>query len=115
MTVTWGAITTYPNPSVMEEGDDMTGATGIMADGSLVIDTITTEKRIKLEWHGISATDSRNLYIQAITRTAAVMDMTNVGSINFGNVIPIPNTARRTPSGGAGSIVYDMSVEVRTE
>lgn len=114
MTVTWGAITTYPNPSVMEEGDDMTGATGVMADGSLVIDVIATEKRIKLEWHGISATDSRNLYTQAITRTAAVMDMTNIGSINFGNVVPIPNTASRTPSGGASSIVYDVSVEVRT-
>ena len=85
-----------------------------MADGSLSIDTIATKTRIKLTWEGITSAQANALYAQAVTYTSATMTMTNAGGGSYGNVIPIPGSARYSPSGGAGSIVYDFSVEVRT-
>lgn len=114
MAVTWGTTSTYPHPSKLEEAPDFVGAVGVMADGSLSIDTITTKTRIKLTWEGITSTQANALYAQALTYTSATMNMTNAGGGSYGNVIPIPGSARYSPSGGAGSIVYDFSVEVRT-
>ena len=113
MTVTWGTTTTYPNPSTLEETAEMVGGMGVMADGSLSIDAIVTKKRIKIGWQAIDATNAGNLYTQAITYAAATMDMSNAGGANYSNVVPIPNSARKSPSGGS-PIVYDVSVEVRT-
>lgn len=113
MTVTWGATSTYPNPSTLEETADFVGGVGVMADGSLSIDAITTKKRIKIGWQAIDATNAGNLYTQAVTYTVATMDMSNAGGANYGNVLPVPNSARKSPSGGS-PIVYDVSVEVRT-
>lgn len=112
MSVTWNA--THPNPSKLDESADFVGAVGVMADGSLVIDTIVTKKRIKLSWEGITLVEGAALYAQALTYTQASMNMTNAGGGNYGNVLPIPGSARYSPSGGAGSLVCDVSVEVRT-
>lgn len=113
MTVTWSTTTTYPNPSTLEESADFVGGIGVMADGSLSIDTITTKKRIKIGWQAIDSTNATNLYSQAVNYAAATMDMSNAGGANYGNVVPVPNTARKSPSGGS-PLVYDVSVEVRT-
>jgi hypothetical protein len=113
MSVTWGVTTNYPNPSTLEEASDFVGGTGIVADGSVVIDLIVTKKRVKIGWQAIDATNAGNLYTQAVTYTAAAMDMSNAGGANYGNVVPVPNSARKSPSGGS-PIVYDVSVEVRT-
>lgn len=114
MAVTWGSTSTYPHPSTLEETPDFVGAVGVMADGSYSIDAIATKTRIKLGWQGITAAQAAGLYAQAVTYSVATMNMTNAGGANYGNVIPIPGSARYSPSGGAGSIVYDFSVEVRT-
>jgi TRAP-type mannitol/chloroaromatic compound transport system substrate-binding protein len=113
MTVTWGTTTTYPNPSTLEEADELVGAVGVMADGSLSIDVLATKKRIKIGWQAIDSTNANNLFAQAITRTSATMDMSNAGGANYGSVVPIPNSARKSPQGGS-PLVYDVSVEVRT-
>lgn len=113
MTVTWGSTNNYPHPSKLEKIPEMVGAVGVMADGSLSIDTIVTKTRIKLAWEGIALSKADLLWTQSITYTSAAMDMTNAGGANYGNVIPIPGSARYSPSGGEGSIVYDFSVEVR--
>jgi hypothetical protein len=113
MTVTWGATTTYPNPSTLEKSADFVGGVGVMADGTLSIDAIVTKTRIKLGWKAIDATNAGNLYTQATTYAAATMDMSNAGGANYGNVIPMPNSARLSPVGGT-PLVYDVSVEVRT-
>jgi len=91
----------------------MVGSVGVMADGSMVIDVIATKTRIQLGWQAIDATNANNLYTQATTYAAATMDMSNAGGANYGNVIPVPNSANLEPSGGS-PVVYDLSVEVRT-
>ena len=113
MAVTWGATTTYPNPSTLEEADELVGAVGVMADGSLSIDVLATKKRIKIGWQAIDSSNAAALFAQAITRTSATMDMSNAGGANYGSVVPIPNSARKSPQGGS-PLVYDVSVEVRT-
>lgn len=113
MAVTWGATTTYPNPSKLKKVPEMVGGVGIMADGSLSIDILAAKTRIQLVWQAIDATNANNLYTQATTYTAATMDMSNAGGANYGNVIPMPNSASIEPQGGS-PLVYDVSVEVRT-
>ncbi len=112
MSVTWGATTTYPNPSKLKKVPEMVGGVGIMADGSLLIDVIATKTRIQLSWQAIDVTNANNLYTQATTYTASTMDMSNAGGANYGSVIPVPNSASLEPSGGS-PVVYDLSVEVR--
>ena len=113
MSVTWSSTTTYPNPSSLEESADFVGGFGVMADGTVSIDAIATKKRIKIGWKAIDSTNAGNLYTQATTYAAATMDMSNAGGANYGNVIPMPNSARLSPVGGS-PLVYDVSVEVRT-
>ena len=116
MTITWGSTTTHPNPSVFTEKDEMVGGSGVMADGSFVMDVIATKKRITLQWSGITAAQATALYAQAVTRTSAAMDLTNVGGSSYvGGVIPMPGSASKSPSGGdLTTLGFDVSVEVRT-
>lgn len=116
MTITWGSTTTHPNPSVFTERDEMVGGSGVMADGSFVSDVIATKKRITLQWSGITASEATALFAQAVTRTSAVMDLTNVGGSNHSSgVIPMPGSASKSPSGGdVNALGFDVSVEVRT-
>lgn len=113
MTVTWGVTTNYPNPSTLEEVEDFVGGTGIMADGSMVIDLIARKQRIKLGWQSVTLLEANSLYAQAVNHNPAAMDMTSAGGMNYGDVIPIPNSARKSAHGGY-PVVYDVSVEVRT-
>lgn len=113
MTVTWGATTDFPNPSTLEESVDFVGGTGIMADGSMVIDLVARKQRVKLGWQSVTLLEANSLYAQAVNYNAAAMDMTNAGGMDYGDVVPIPNSARKVAQGGY-PVVYDVNVEVRT-
>lgn len=113
MTVTWGVTTNYPNPSSLEEAEDFVGGTGIMADGSMAIDLIARKQRVKLGWQGLTLLEANSLYAQAVNHNPAAMDMTNAGGMDYGDVTPMPGSARKSANGGC-PVTYDVSVEVRT-
>lgn len=113
MSVTWGGNATHPNPSTIEEQPDFVGGAGVMADGSLVIDTIITKKRIKVAWEGLTEAQADALYAIAILYVQSAMTLTAAGGGSYGNVLPIPNSALKT-NVATYPVTYKFSVEVRT-
>lgn len=112
--ITWGAVTTHPNPSTVEERPDFVGGATMLADGSLSVDQMAQKTRITVAWEGLTSTQMNALYALAVAYSAAAMDLSNAGGANYGNVVPIPNSARMSavPS---YPVTYMLSVEVRTQ
>lgn len=113
MTITWGAVTTHPNPSSIDERPDFVGGAIVLANGSLVVDQIAVKTRVGITWEGLTASQASALYALAVAYSAAAMDLSNAGGSNYGNVIPIPNSARRQPQ-PTYPVTYIVSVEVRS-
>ena len=109
MANTWGG-TTIPLPSVYDRSPELVGSTVIVADGSMVIDSIATKYRIRLVFDGITSTERDTILGKIAAYTSAALAIQDETSEN---VIAIPNTTSVSRFAG-GTRAYTLSCEVRS-
>jgi hypothetical protein len=109
MASTWGG-TAIPAPSRYERNPEVVGGQYIMADGSMVTDSITTKYRISMTWENITYGERDTLLGKLATFTSAALV---IGSETSENVIPVVNSVVVSRLAG-GTRAYTLSCEVRT-
>ena len=62
----------------------------------MAIDLIARKQRVKLGWQGLTLLEANSLYAQAVNHNPAAMDMTNAGGMDYGDVVSVPGSARKS-------------------
>ena len=109
MANTWGG-TTIPLPSRYERKPEVVGGQYIMADGSMVTDSIATKYRISMTFENITTSERNTLLGKLATPSSAALVIENEISEN---VIPVVGSIDVSRLQG-GTRVYTLSCEVRS-
>lgn len=109
MASTWGG-TSIPAPTRYDRQASFVGAQYIVADGSMVTDSVTAKTVIDLEFADVTDTQRSTLEGKFTTFTSAALV---VESETSENVIPIAGSLRVVRLAG-GTRAYVVSGQVRT-
>jgi hypothetical protein len=109
MASTWGG-TAIPAPTRYDRQTQHVGAQFIVADGSMVTDTITSKTAVDLEFGPVTETERNTLIGKFTTFTSAALI---IESETTENVIPVANSLRVSRLQG-GTRAYIVSGQVRT-
>lgn len=109
MASTWGG-TAIPNPTVYNPTPVLIGSQYLVADGSMVTDSIVAKVLIDLEFAGVTNTERGVLEGKFTVYASTALAITNETSVN---VTPIANSLRVSRFPG-GTQAYTVSGQVRT-
>jgi hypothetical protein len=108
MASTWGG-TAIPDPEVWDYFEELVGQQYVVANGSLVTDSIASKRHIALRWALITTAQKDTLLGLATTQATASLVLIGAAGIN---VEPVRSTFRASPVGVTPA--WNVSCEVRT-
>lgn len=108
MASTWNG-TTIPDPEVWDYTEELVGSQYVVANGSLVTDSIASKRRIAMRWALITTAQKDTLL--GLATTQATTSLVLVGATGI-NVEPMRGTFRASPVGVTPA--WNVSCEVRT-
>ena len=111
MATTWGtgAGSTIPDPEGWDYSEEFGGAQYVVANGSLVTDSIASKRRIALRWALITTAEKDAILALATTQATKALVLVGAAGIN---VEPVRGTFRASPVGYTPA--WNVSCEVRT-
>ena len=108
MASTWGG-TAIPNPTAYNRSALLIGSQYVVADGSMVTDSIVAKTVVDLEFAGVTNTERGTLETKFTTYASTALVITDETSEN---VTPIINSMRVSRFPG-GTRAYTVSGQVR--
>ena len=108
MATTWNG-TTIPDPETWDYSEEFVGSQYVVANGSLVTDSIASKRRIAMRFALI--TTAQKDTILGLATTQATTSLVLVGATGI-NVEPVRGTFRASPVGVTPA--WNVSCEVRT-
>lgn len=108
MATSWNG-TTIPDPEGWDYSEELVGSQYVVANGSLVTDSIASKRRIAMRWALITTAQKDAILTLATTQSSTSLVLIGAAGVN---VEPMRGTFRASPVGVTPA--WNVSCEVRT-